>query len=174
MREGRVLYSDGDHVHVLRYLGDIRHPLAPSVSGFVDTLLEHFDGERLVVDLSEAEAIDSTNLGELARIASVLSERHGARAAIVSTREDIDQVLRCMAFDELFDISKEPVTTTEGEPIPNLPASREVSLQVILAAHRRLVEMSEDNRRQFGDVVRQLEQELDAPASRQPGPDQPG
>jgi hypothetical protein len=46
MAEGRVLYADHDHVHVLRYVGDIRHPLAPSVSGFVDKLLEHLDGKN--------------------------------------------------------------------------------------------------------------------------------
>jgi anti-anti-sigma factor len=160
MREGRVLYTDCDHVHVLRYLGDIRHPLAPAVSRFVDTLLEHFDGERLVVDLSEAEAIDSTNLGELARIAGLLSERHAARAAIVSTREEISQVLHSMAFDELFDIRNEPLVTLDGEPIPNQPVSKEVSLQVILAAHHRLMEMSDHNRRQFSEVVQQLEREL--------------
>ena len=61
MTVGRVLYDDHDHVHVLRYVGDIRHPLAPSVSRFVDTLLEQFDGEDVVVDLSEVDTIDSTN-----------------------------------------------------------------------------------------------------------------
>ncbi len=161
MHEGRILYADHDHVHVLRYVGDIRHPLAPSVSRFVDTLLEHFEGENLVVDLSEVEAIDSTNLGEIARIAVILAERRGRRAAIVSTRQEISQVLHSMALDEVFDICTECAAAGEGEPIPSVPASKEVSLQVILAAHRRLMEMSESNRRQFSELVELLERELD-------------
>jgi anti-anti-sigma factor len=166
MREGRVLYADRDHVHVLRYLGDIRYPLAPAVSCFVDTLLEHFQGDQLVVDLSDTDAIDSTNLGEIARIACLLSERHHARAAIVSTREDISQVLHSMAFDELFDIYNEPVESVEGEPIPTLSPSKDLSLQVILSAHRRLMEMSDHNRNQFSEVVKQLEQELSSSRSK--------
>jgi anti-anti-sigma factor len=163
MHEGHILYADHDHVHVLRYVGDIRHPLAPSVSRFVDTLLEHFDGENLVVDLTEAEAIDSTNLGEIARIAILLAERSGKRATLLSTRTEINQVLHSMAFDEVFDICEEPTTRNDGQPIPSVPASRELSLKVVLEAHRQLMQMSEGNRRQFSEVVALLEKEIPRP-----------
>ena len=198
MREGRVFYADHDHVHVLRYVGDVRHPIAHSVSGFVDKLLEDFDDDDLVFDLSDADAIDSTNLGEIARIADRLSARSGKRAAIVSTRPEISQLLFSMAFDEVFDIctgaAKPPATpgsptppgvpkrlqrgtegapgAKEGEPIPNLPVSRDASLRVVLTAHRRLMQMSESNRTQFREVVEMMERELvsskidpDAPCS---------
>lgn len=164
MGEGRVLYADNDHVHVLRYVGDIRHPLAPSVSRFVDTLLERFGGEDVVVDLSEVDAIDSTNLGEIARIAVLLAEKNGKRACIVSPRQEISQVLHSMALDEVFDMVAEPVSPFDGEPIPTVAASRELSLQTILAAHRRLMEMSDENRKKFAQVVDLLEMELQASA----------
>ena len=194
MREGRVFYADHDHVHVLRYVGDVRHPLAHSVSGFVDKLFEHLDGDDLVFDLSEADAIDSTNLGEIARIADRLSARNGKRAAIVSTRPEISQVLFSMAFDQVFDIctgrgtgddpgkshpsgrstpsgvpqrleaapAGESPGAKNGQPIPNLPVSRDASLRVILTAHRRLMQMSESNRTQFREVVEMMERELDS------------
>jgi hypothetical protein len=95
-----------------------------------------------------------------------LSERHHARAAIVSTHEDISQVLHSMAFDELFDIRHESVESVEGEPIPTLSPSKDLSLQVILSAHRRLMEMSDYNRSQFSEVVKQLEQELSSSRSK--------
>jgi anti-anti-sigma factor len=160
MHEGRVLYSDHDHVHVLRYVGDIRHPVAPSVSRFVDTLLQHFEGEKLVVDLSETEAIDSTNLGEIARIAVLLAERWSKRASIVSPRSEISQVLYSMAFDEVFDICTDPPVGGGGEPIPSVAASKRESSQVILDAHRRLAQMSEGNRRQFSEVVEMMERDI--------------
>jgi anti-anti-sigma factor len=160
MPEGRVLYADHDHVHVLRYIGDIRHPIAPSVNRFVDALLQRFDGEDLVVDLSEADAIDSTNLGEIARIAVLLAERCSKRAAIVSPRFEISQVLYSMAFDEVFDICTESSKDVGGEPIPDVGATRRQSSQVILDAHRRLMQLSEGNRRQFSEVVELMEREL--------------
>ena len=160
MREGNVLYADHDHVHVLRYVGDVRHPLASSVSGFVEGLLQRMNGDALVFDLSEADAIDSTNLGEMARIADRLSEHGGKRAAIISTRPEISSVLFSMAFDEVFDICTEAYGPPGGEPIPAVPTSRETSLRGILSAHRRLMQMSESNRKQFCEVVELLEREI--------------
>jgi anti-anti-sigma regulatory factor len=160
MHEGRVLYADHDHVHVLRYVGDIRHPLAASVSGFVDGLLERIASDELVFDLSETEAIDSTNLGEIARIADRLEAKSGKRPAIISTRPAISQVLFSMAFDEVFDICTECKSHRGGEAIPDVGASRQITLRLILSAHQRLMEMSESNRKQFAEVVELMEREL--------------
>jgi anti-anti-sigma factor len=162
MREGRIFYADHDRVHVLRYVGDIRHPLAASVGAFVERLLARIDGDSaLVLDLTEAEAIDSTNLGEMARIADGWSARGGRRATILSTRPEISQVLRCMAFDEVFDICTESTAPAAGEPIPDIAASRELTLRTILSAHQRLMLMSESNRGQFTEVVNLMERELE-------------
>ncbi len=160
MHEGRVLYADHDHVHVLRYVGDIRYPLAPSVSTFVDSLFEHLNGGDLVVDLSDAESIDSTNLGEIARMAELLWDHSHKKAAIISTRPEINQVLYSMAFNEIFDICTDCKQRCDGQPIPKVSASQELSLQVILEAHRRLMEMNEQNRRQFSEVVELMERDL--------------
>ncbi len=160
MREGHVFYADHDHVHVLRYVGDIRFPLAPSVSSFVDSLFEHLNGDDLVLDLSDADAIDSTNLGEIARMAELLWDHSHKRAAIISTRAEINRVLYSMAFHEIFDICTQSRGPTEGLPIPKVSASQELSLRVILEAHRRLMEMSENNRRQFCEVVELMERDV--------------
>jgi anti-anti-sigma regulatory factor len=163
MLEGRILYADHDRVHVLRYVGDIRHPLAASVSGFVDVLLARMDAGDLVFDLTEAEAIDSTNLGEIARIADRLRAQGSKRATIISTRAEINQVLFSMAFDEVFDICTQSTVPAGGEPIPDSHASKELTLRVVLSAHQRLMQMSENNRKQFAEVVDLIERELGAP-----------
>lgn len=165
MREGHVLYADQDHVHVLRYVGDIRHPLAPAVSAFIDSLVNRMNGEHLVVDLSETDAIDSTNLGEIARIAELLEQRGGRRPAIISTRPPISEVLYSMAFDEVFDVCTEPGASSGGQPIPAVCATAEASLEIVLAAHRRLMRMSESNRQQFSEVVALIEDQCGAARS---------
>jgi anti-anti-sigma regulatory factor len=160
MHEGRVLYAGHDQVHVLRYVGDVRHPLAASVGAFVDAQLDRLERGELVFDLTEAEAVDSTNLGEMARIADRLGARGGKRPTILSTRPDINQVLLSMAFDEMFDICTESTELPCGDPIPDMPASREETLKIILSAHRRLMQMSDGNRTQFTEVVALMEREL--------------
>jgi hypothetical protein len=65
-----------------------------------------------------------------------------------------------MALDEVFDLRTEPAMTADGEPIPTIAVTKELSLQVILAAHRRLMQMSEENRKKFAQVVELLEREL--------------
>jgi len=173
MRDGNVFYTNHDHVHVLRYVGDIRHPLAPSVGSFIDLLFERTEIDRFIVNLSDADAIDSTNLGEIARLANLLEARGSKRATIVSTRAEVSQVLYSMAFDEVFDISTEPISGEAGEMIPIVACSRERSLEIILAAHRRLSEMSASNQELFGEVVNLMERELQGPGPSSPRPSSP-
>ncbi len=165
MPEGRVLYAGHDHAHVLRYVGDVRHSLAPSVTGFVDALLDREPDAELLFDFSQAEMIDSTNLGAIARIADRVATANGKRATIFSPRREMTQVLFSMAFDEVFDICTEaPPVAGGGQPIPEIEASREVSSRSILQAHQRLMQMSQNNREQFREVVELMEHELDGAA----------
>jgi anti-anti-sigma regulatory factor len=160
MPEGRILYANHEHVHVLRYIGDVRHSLAPSVTAFVDSLLDREPEAELLFDFTDAGIIDSTNLGAIARIAERLDAPAHRRAAILSPRPEISEVLFSMAFDEVFDIDTEGRTALEGEPIPAVEVSREVAARSIFLAHRRLMQMSENNREQFREVVELMEREL--------------
>jgi anti-anti-sigma regulatory factor len=160
MPEGRVLYAGRDHSHVLRYVGDVRHSLAPSVTEFVDGLLDREPDADLLFDFSQAEMIDSTNLGAIARIADRVTTGSGKRVTIFSPRAEMTQVLFSMAFDEVFDICTEGSPGEGGAPIPRIDASREASSQTVLLAHRRLMQMSEKNREQFREVVELVEREL--------------
>ena len=168
MPEGSVLYAGHDHAHVLKYVGDVRHSLAPSVTGFVDALLDREPDAELLFDFSQADIIDSTNLGAIARIADRVTTSTGKRATIFSPRPEMTQVLFSMAFDEVFDICTESAPGVEGEPIPQIDASGEASSRAILLAHRRLMQMSENNRTQFREVVELLERELGAADAHRP------
>jgi anti-anti-sigma factor len=160
MPDGRVLYSGQDHVHVLRYIGDVRHYIAPSITEFVDALLDRDPDGDLLFDFSQADMIDSTNLGAIARIADRLITERGKRATIFSPRAEMTQVLLSMAFDEVFEICSEGTVNGEGTPIPEIDASRATSARSILLAHQRLMQMSESNREQFRDVVALMELEV--------------
>jgi anti-anti-sigma factor len=160
MFEDRVLCAVHDGIHVLRYVGDIRAPLAPAIQRFADALLEREVPQGLVIDLTDARAIDSTNLGVLARIANRMHERGGPRVTIVSCRRDINEVLMTMGFDEVFNIVRDiGAAPPDTQPLPVAEDDRETLLRTVLEAHRALVAMNEQNREVFRDLVAVLEQQ---------------
>lgn len=160
MPDGRVLYAHEGPVHVLRYVGDIKYPLAPSIDRFVNMLFDREPVDELVVDLSAADSIDSTNLGELARIAQRLQAEGRHRPVIVSTQEPISQLLRSMALDEVFDLARETALPDGDEIPPTGPVSRRELGRVMLGAHKSLAELHETNGQRFRDVIALMESEV--------------
>jgi anti-anti-sigma factor len=160
MSDGRVLYAQRGCVHVLRFIGDIRHGLTPSIRSFVNTLFTREAVSELLIDVSETQTIDSTNLGELARIARRLQEGAGRRPVVVCGRESISAVLRSMALDEVCDLV--PGSAAEdGVDIPLVPAlsARELN-QLVVSAHRALMDLSSGNQERFHDVVELMQSEV--------------
>jgi len=158
MADGRVLHASHDGVHVLRFIGDIRYTLTPSINRFLEAV---FAGPRpagFVIDLSEADSIDSTNLGLLARIAMRLQALDAPRVTLVSNRADINAILTSMALDEVFDIVDDTgMVTGAAQELPHADADKETLARTLIDAHRALMELSEHNREMFRDVVASLE-----------------
>ena len=162
-RAGRVLYAVHEGVHVLRFVGEIRHPLGPALERFLDCLLKETP-QDLIIELGEARIVDSTCLGLLARMALKLRAQGLAKARIVSPRSDITEVLRSMSFDRLFDIAGEmPFGPVEARELGTaVGRDGDAMLATMLGAHRTLMALSEYNRLQFKEVVEALEQESEA------------
>jgi len=164
MPNGHVTHAQTEGFHVLRYFGRVDYMLATSINRFADRILEKGGVGGLIFDLTEAENLDSTNLGLLARIAERVRAAGGGRSVIVSTSDNINCVLRSMSFDQIFEIVTDPTdfSTVVEDPIEAEPQSQEELLNTMLDAHRKLVTLSESDRLQFQDVVACLESELKA------------
>jgi anti-anti-sigma factor len=160
--EGRVLHASRNGIHVLRFLGEIRYPLSPGLKRFVDGLYGKHAVNGMVLDLTRAQIIDSTNLGLFAGIADRERQRNGARVTIVSRSPEINEVLDTMGFDEVFDIVHDDVPELPGDgqevPTATPPDDRTVT-STLLEAHRNLMQMNEQNRNEFEDVVKLLQRE---------------
>jgi anti-anti-sigma factor len=150
MTSGHVIYAEKDGFHVLRYVGRANYMLAPGIKRFIDELVTHGGISGLIFDLTQAEHLDSTNLGLMARAAERIRNSGGPRSLIVSTSEDINCVLRSMGFDQIFNIVHELRTETP---------SQEQVRQTMVEAHRTLMGLSDAGRLQFRDVVACLESE---------------
>lgn len=159
MDDGSISYASHADIHVLRFVGDIRYPLAPSVAQFTDHLLKKIPQATLVIDLTDTRSIDSTNLGLLARIANRVKENKGPRVTIVSTQEDVNALLVSMGFQEVFDIVEANGRTVDHElrTLSPEPTDKDSVARTVLEAHRSLMELNDRNRATFRDVVEALE-----------------
>lgn len=158
MTDGKVLHASHDGVHVLRYIGDIRYTLTPSINRFLEGVFAGPKPAGFVIDLTQTDSIDSTNLGLLARIAKRMQVLEAPRVTLVSNRADINSVLTSMALDEVFDIVDDTgMVTGAAQELPPEDADKETLARALIDAHRALMELSEHNREMFRDVVASLE-----------------
>jgi anti-anti-sigma factor len=161
MNNGKVLHANHDGIHVLRFVGDIRYTLSPSIDLFLKEIFSGPPPAGFVIDLTETDGIDSTNLGLLARIAKSMKSLNGSRVTILSDRADINAVLTSMAFDEVFDIVTHASLETGAEKeLARQSTDKETLSRTVLETHRALMELSERNEEMFRDVVTALEKNL--------------
>jgi anti-anti-sigma factor len=166
-RRGKILYARYEDIYVLKFIGGIHYgqcwsfDLSKALATFLDRIFDEHDFQNLIVDLTEATSIDSTNLGLLARIAIFMQDEFGRKPTIVSTNPDISATLRTVGFRQIFEIFEKPVGTPEAEA--ELPAEGEHEINVqkmLLVAHRTLSALNEQNAERFKDLVETLEDQM--------------
>ena len=158
MDNGRVLHASQDDIHVLRFIGDIRYTLSPSIEHYLDGIFAGPEPAGFIIDLTETDSIDSTNLGLLVRLAQRMQTLNKRRITMVSNHSDINAVLTSMALDEVFDIVEDShLEPGAGQNIPVENTDRERMARTVIDAHHALMELSEHNKGLFRDVVASLE-----------------
>jgi anti-anti-sigma factor len=160
MPSGKVLYANHEGIAVLRFVGDIRYTLTPSVERFIEQLFTKSLPKGLVIDLTETVSIDSTSLGLMARIANRMLNCRAQRITLVSDREDINEMLTAMGFRKVFHIvddSESPSKPTQELPVAE--PDKATLTRIVLEAHRTLMAINHGNEELFRDVVTALEKE---------------
>ena len=79
MQEGRILAASHDGAYVIRFVGDVRLTLCTTIDDYFQHMFEDPEFTSVWVDLCEAEGIDSTTLGLLAKLALKVKENYGFR-----------------------------------------------------------------------------------------------
>jgi len=158
VQEGRILAACHDGAYVIRLVGDVRLTLCTTIDEYFQKMYDNPAFTSVWVDLCDAEGIDSTTLGQLAKLALKVKEKFGFSPAIYSCDPGIIRLLRSMGFHRLFDLHEEacsnPADITE---IPAVGGSEEAVKQKVVDAHRVLMGLSEENRERFQDLMTALE-----------------
>jgi anti-anti-sigma factor len=159
VQEGRILAASHDGAYVIRLIGDVRLTMCTTID---DYFLQMFEDEAFAsvwVDLCEAEGIDSTTLGLLAKLALKVKEKFGFQPAIYSSDSGINRLLKSMGFQRLFEIHEEAgANPTDINEIPVVQGSEQNVKEKVIEAHRVLMGISDENRARFQDLMSALEQ----------------
>ena len=162
---GKILFAERDGVQVLKFVGDVRVTLGPTISTFLSKLSRCKTFKSIIIDLTQTDAIDSTSLGLLAKISLTTQETFSVIPTIISPNEDITRILESMGFDKEFVIVKELITECGQEGRLQCRISSEFNRRKqVCEAHEVLMSLNERNQGEFRDLVEALENEsLDKP-----------
>ena len=158
MALGRILVGNGDGTYLIKFVGDVRLSLGAAVDEFLDRMFRDGKFRSVVVDLTATEGIDSTALGVLARLSVQARNRLAFKPTLVSTRPDITRLLTAMGFDDIFHIVREPLQRAcQLGDLPRTDLPPEELRCRVIAAHRGLMALNDNNRERFEDLVATLE-----------------
>lgn len=153
--------KDGKKVF-FKLTGTLKYTTCGHFDAFLDSFLaQASDIEEAEIDLTEAEFLDSTNLGFLARIAQFMLDKNGSKTTIYSTSPDVNKTLCSVGFDEIFKLVDGKSNLNEKFGVID-PADFEQKNKTIMMidAHKCLMNINEKNQKTFKDVVSLMEQSL--------------
>ena len=155
---GSVLYAIQNDTCSVRMDGQLTYILGPRLDAFITWVSQQEHVRNIVVDLTQADYLDSTALGLLARMANLLREQLNGRVLLISPKPDVTKILLGVCFDRVFSIvtgASQPADVTTD--IAELNTAEREYADVLLESHQALLEISEENRAAFQDVVACLE-----------------
>ena len=158
MSAGKILVSDEEGDYLLKFVGDVRVTLCGSLNRYMDRIFGSSDVKKVVIDMLEADGLDSTTLGLTAKLGLHCRKEYGVHVQVFCQNQSILRTLDCMGFDEIFDIFQEiPNLNAKLHSIDPVNADVDEIRQQVLEAHRILVRLNPENSAEFTDLIRALE-----------------
>ena len=158
MRPGQILVADNSGVYVIKMMGDVRLTLCISFDQFIDTMLATANFTSVLFDLSEAEAVDSTTLGLMAKISLLAQEKRNIKPVILATNASIQRILETMGFADIFLIvDKLNIDLSPDKTLTIIECDENMVKEKVIEAHKILMGLNEQNRETFKNLVNMLE-----------------
>ena len=160
MNAGVIKVADKNGVFVIKMIGDVRLTLSLSFDEFIDQMLASEDFSSVIFDLTDAQAIDSTTLGLMAKISLKGRALHYMDPIVISSNPGIIRLLDSMGFSEILQIVESADIGHDDFQVlhsHDLAIDEDLVRQKVLEAHRSLVELNADNNDVFKELIRSLE-----------------
>ena len=152
--EGRVLVAEHNGSYVLKLVGDVRLTLSSTIDQFVERMFACVSCQSVIVDLTEAEGLDSTTLGMLAKMALFVRKQFQIRPLAVTDNEGILRLLGSMGFEQIFDIQRAcAVQAVADHELEAQTLDEQQAREKVLQAHQVLMTLNQKNRETFKELV---------------------
>jgi len=167
-----ICFAESEGLYLLKFIGDIRVTFCISFDSFIETIFDHAALKGIVIDLTDAQHIDSTALGMIAKISAKSAKKLGHSPITISTQPDINCILESMGLNKVLtivnELDLESLKNISVKDIPqkNMPShessheSRIETYKKVIDAHRVLMDLNSNNQLIFQDLVSSLESEL--------------
>lgn len=157
---GQISVASDAGTYAIRMTGDVRMVLCLSFDKFIRAMFEDPQFDSVVFDLSLAEAVDSTTLGLMAKIALQCRKVGVPRPVLVVTAAGMVRLLETMGFEEIFVITRSIGQGLDYAECLNCEGgSEEIFKQRVIDAHKVLMSLNEHNHQAFRELVETLERE---------------
>ena len=158
MTEGRILVAENDGIYLLKLNGDVRVTLCASISDYLDQIFSGAMPREVYVDLLDAECLDSTTLGLLARLAIHTQQEFDFRTQLLCNNPNILRFFEAMDIEGLFDVvDSHPPPNLEPQEVPGGEFDENQVREQVLEAHRLLVKLNPELMSEFYDLITSLE-----------------
>ncbi|MCT2531886.1 STAS domain-containing protein [Porticoccaceae bacterium] len=158
MSTGKILVSDKDGNYLIKFSGDVRVNLCGSLNHHMAAIFGSTDVQHVVIDMLEAECVDSTTLGLIAKLALHCRKEYNINMQLFCQNPSILRTLDCMSFDEIIDICQEvPDIDADLHAIETVNSDIDEVRRQVLEAHKLLTQLSPDSSKEFTDLIRALE-----------------
>lgn len=146
--------------YVIKLTGDVRMTLCTTLDTCLHRMVDDPVFQSVTVDVTEAEGIDSTSLGMLAKVSRLATPAMGRVPTLVSTRADITRLIETMGFrDRVYAIVSQPQLESKSplDEQPALPVNEGDARERVLEAHKILMSLNDHNRQTFRELVECIE-----------------
>ncbi len=155
---GKIQFAEQSGTFVLKFVGEVRLTLCSALDATIEKIFAALNFTAIIIDLTEAQSVDSTTLGLMAKLSILSRQKVGLLPTVVTTNPDITRVLQSMGFDQVFNIVDTPLPCPDClADLPSQDQSEEVVKAKVLEAHRILMGLNDSNREAFHDLVSALE-----------------
>lgn len=156
--DGAIYAATIDNIEYVKFFGTVRYSHCAGLESHIDSIFENPEFEEIVIDLDDADILDSTALGLLARIAIELKKITDLKPVVFVKNGELLNILKRVCFDQVFQIITEDKIDAKGEyrELVSSPEDEQRVLTRVIKAHEYLAEVDEKNSQLLKDITKTL------------------